>query len=191
MSPARAALLLCSLVLLGHPAAAFGHRLKAFATVQSGMVSGYGFFVGGGRATTALVTARSGETHVVDDLPVDAEGNFAFAYAGPGPLRIAVDAGEGHRAELTLAADRFAPRPVAMDAGGEPACPIDADALADLIDARIEAAVARQTRPVLEALAEAEARLRFSDVVAGIGMIAGMAGAALWATARRRSGPSS
>ncbi|MEZ5860919.1 MAG: hypothetical protein R3D28_18415 [Geminicoccaceae bacterium] len=182
----RLALLFGTLLVAGHPASATAHQLKLFATVEAGTVTGYGFFVGGGRAANALVTAAVGEAPVVAGLPVDADGSFAFAYEGPGPLRLALDAGEGHRAETTLAAERFAP----SDAGEDQACTADADGLAELIEARVEAAVARQTRPLLEALAEAEARLRFSDVMAGIGMIAGIAGAALWATARRRGSTS-
>lgn len=182
----RPAWLLAAFLALSLPASAAAHQLKLFATVEGGTVSGYGFFVGGGRAATALVSAAAGEVPVVAGLPVEADGSFAFPYDGPGPLRLVLDAGEGHRAEATLGADRFA----MPGAGEEPASTIDADVLAGLIEARVEAAVARQTRPLLEALAAAEARLRFSDVMAGIGMITGIAGAALWVAARRRSGGS-
>lgn len=178
----KPALPLAALLALAQPASSTAHQLKLFATVEGGTVSGYGFFIGGGRATTALVTATAGDVPVVADLPVKADGAFAFPYDGPGPLRLVLDAGEGHRAESTLAVERFAPGAAA----GDQACMADTDALADLIEARVDAAVARQTRPLLEALAEAEARLRFSDIMAGIGMIAGIAGAALWASARRR-----
>ncbi len=182
----RPVLLLGLLFVFGLPLPAAAHQLKLFATVEAGTVSGYGFFVGGGRALTAVVTATAGEEPVVAGVPVDDDGSFAFPYAGPGPLRLALDAGEGHLAETTLAAERFA----ASGAGEDQACVADSDGLAGLIEARVEAAVARQTRPLLEALAAAEARLRFSDVMAGIGMIAGIAGAALWATARRRGNTS-
>ncbi len=184
-------LLLWMLVLLGHPETAFAHRLKVFATVESGRVSGYGFFVGGGRAIAARVSATAGGEPIVEDLPVDAEGRFAFAHDGPGPLRITMDAGEGHRAELLLPAGFPVAAPGATGSGAAAACPADGAALAALIDARVEAVVARHTRPLAEALAEAEARLRFSDVVAGIGMILGMAGVAAWVAARRRDASSS
>jgi nickel transport protein len=49
----------------------------------------------------------------------------------------------------------------------------------------VDTAVARQIRPLLEAQAEADGRVRFNDVMGGIGMIVGLAGAALWASARR------
>ncbi len=182
----RPALVLLVLLALGLPVSAGAHQLKLFATVEAGTVSGYGFFVGGGRAATARVSAAAGEVPVVAGLPVEADGSFAFPYDGPGPLRLVLDAGEGHRAEAILGADRFA----VPGAGEGLSSTIDADALAELIEARVEAAVARQTRPLLEALAEAEARLRFSDIMAGIGMITGIAGAALWVAARRRGGGS-
>ena len=47
--------------------------------------------------------------------------------------------------------------------------------------------MSRQTRPLLEALERAEARLRFNDVAGGVGMIVGLVGAALWASSRRRA----
>jgi nickel transport protein len=50
----------------------------------------------------------------------------------------------------------------------------------------LDRAVARQTRPLLEALERAEARLRFNDVAGGIGTIVGLVGLGLWASARRR-----
>ena len=57
-----------------------------------------------------------------------------------------------------------------------------------MIEAAVDAAVARQTRPLMEAFEAMETRLRFNDIVGGIGMIVGLAGAALWAMARRKGG---
>ena len=59
------------------------------------------------------------------------------------------------------------------------------EALQAMIDRSVEAAVARQIRPLLESYAAAEGRLRLNDIVGGIGMIVGLAGIALWLSARR------
>ncbi|NLH79539.1 MAG: hypothetical protein GX458_01670, partial [Phyllobacteriaceae bacterium] len=59
-------------------------------------------------------------------------------------------------------------------------------ALTRQIERAVDVAVARQLRPLLEAYDQAEGRLRFNDVAGGIGMIVGLAGAALWVSARRR-----
>lgn len=55
-----------------------------------------------------------------------------------------------------------------------------------MVEAAVDRAVARQIRPLLEAYDAAEGRARFNDVMGGIGMIIGLAGMALWASARRR-----
>ncbi|MFP4077364.1 MAG: hypothetical protein ACLFTD_12930, partial [Halochromatium sp.] len=54
------------------------------------------------------------------------------------------------------------------------------------IERSVEQAVARQLRPLREALAEAQARVAFRDLLGGLGYIAGLAGLGLWWTRRRR-----
>lgn len=189
------------------PAAA--HRLKVFATVEAGTVTGYAFFIGGGRPQGAQVIFRTpGGTDLAETV-TDAEGGFSFRPPAPQALEVVVNAGDGHVAEVLLAADRFGPANAAPDgpaaAGPEPAphasdaaapapaaasatCLPDPAVLAGLVDAAADRAVARQIRPLLEAYAAAEGRVRFNDVMGGIGMIVGLAGTALWVSARRRSG---
>ncbi|WP_299436739.1 hypothetical protein [uncultured Rhodospira sp.] len=177
------------------PAAA--HNMKVFATVEAGEVSGYGFFVGGGRARNAAVTATTGDGRVVFEGTADAEGRFSFTPEGPAPqgVTITLKVGDGHMASITLDGDRFggaappsSPSPTAAvttPAPQDQPDPTD-ERLAALIEARVEAAVARQIRPLLEAQAEAEARIRVKDIAGGLGMILGLVGIALWALSRRR-----
>lgn len=211
--------LLAALVLMAlsaGPAAA--HRLKVFATVEGGTVTGYAFFIGGGRPQGAQVIFRTPGGAELAQAVTDAEGGFSFRPSVPQALEVVVNAGDGHVAEALLAADRFgpaeaapappvsalaaapAPAPSAPEAGlGAPAPPASAPApstacapdpavLAGLVDAAADRAVARQIRPLLEAYETAEGRVRFNDVMGGIGMIVGLAGTALWVSARRRSG---
>lgn len=189
------------------PAAA--HRLKVFATVEAGTVTGYAFFIGGGRPQGAQVIFRTSGGADLAEAVTDAEGGFSFRPPAPQALEVVVNAGDGHVAEVLLAADRFGsegpapggpaaagpePAPHASDAAAPaPAaasatCLPDPAVLAGLVDAAADRAVARQIRPLLEAYAAAEGRVRFNDVMGGIGMIVGLAGTALWVSARRRSG---
>lgn len=168
------------------PAAA--HRLKLFAAVAAGEVSGYGFFIGGARPAGATLTAVGPDGAELFHGATGADGSFAFRHDGAGPLTLTLTVGDGHRATLTLPADRFA-----AAAGAAPATPSAPSAttapptgLQAMIERSVEVAVARQIRPLLEAHAAAEARLRFNDLVGGIGMIIGFAGIALWARRRRR-----
>jgi nickel transport protein len=113
---------------------------------------------------------------------------------------IIVNSGDGHAAEASLPLERFAARatpqaqpesePVVQGEAGAPLLIDTGSALrpADLslIERKVEAAVARQIGPLLEAYTLAEGRVRFNDVMGGIGMITGLAGIALWASSRRR-----
>lgn len=208
--PLRA--LLCAFALVAlctGPAAA--HRLKVFATVEGGTVTGYAFFIGGGRPQGAQVIFRTPGGADLAAAVTDAEGGFSYRPPAPQPVEVVVNAGDGHMAEVLLAADRFGPAQPAPDgrdtaasapeevAGttasasapsppSSPACLPDPTVLAGLVDAAADRAVARQIRPLLEAYEAAEGRVRFNDVMGGIGMIVGLAGTALWVSARRRTG---
>jgi nickel transport protein len=168
------ALLLALVVAFGATTAA-AHALRVFARAEGGVVSGYGFFSGGARAAAAEVSATGRDGALIWSGNADAEGGFAFpAPEAGGPVTVALSDGAGHVARITLAREWFAPAPDAQ-APDEQA-----------LEALVEAAVARQTAPLLEAFARAEARLRFNDVMGGVGMIVGLAGVALWARGRPR-----
>lgn len=71
----RRALLLLLALLLAGPAAA--HSLRLFAKVEGREVSGYGFFVGGGRPHGAGWSARMAGLPLAQG-ETDAEGGFRF-----------------------------------------------------------------------------------------------------------------
>ena len=77
--------------------------------------------------------------------------------------------------------------PTAGQAGKMPTSPTAT--LPDDLDARIaqavDAAVARQIRPLLEAYDAADGRVRFNDLIGGLGWIAGLAGLWAWFRSRR------
>jgi nickel transport protein len=217
-----AAVLLAAAVVAG-PAAA--HRLRLFATVEGRTVSGYGFFVGGGRAAGAGLVARDPTGSEVFRGTTGPDGDFRFDVATPTDLALTLDAGDGHAATTALAAERFAagpatppappaasetvPPPAAAPPSGAPlavASPtgappttspapggVDLDALAarlaPLVAAEVAAdvdrAVARQIKPLLEESMSAESHIRLTDILGGLGWIAGLAGLGL-AFARRR-----
>ncbi|QDL93944.1 carboxypeptidase regulatory-like domain-containing protein (plasmid) [Paroceanicella profunda] len=162
------------------------HSLKLFAAVEGDTISGYGFFVGGGRPRGAEVTLFGADGSPLAQARTDPEGRFALGPVEPGPHALVIDAGDGHVARLSLGAERF-------DAAGPaaPAPPSDTAAGADqaAFEARlvraVDLAVERQVRPLLEAQAEAQSRLRFNDIMGGVGMIIGLAGVGLWAMSRR------
>ena len=138
---------------------------------------------GGGKPIGATITIHDATGAQVARVETDESGAFRWAAPGPGPYLVRLDTGDGHGAEARVGdASPLVPPPTPASApdvalsGGDPA------ALAALV----EQAVARQIRPLVEAQAEAEARLRLADIVGGVGMILGLAGIALWARGRRR-----
>jgi nickel transport protein len=184
--------------LLASAAPAFAHRLVVFAAREGEAVTGYAFFVGGGRAQDAETILRDAQGRELARARTDEQGAFRFAPPPGLDVAVIVNAGDGHVAEVPVAGDRFAQENMesGAPANASPLRSAGEDALARLapadlaqIERRIEEAVARQMRPLLEAQAQAAARTRFNDVMGGIGMLVGLFGAAAWAMARRRSKP--
>ncbi len=161
------------------------HRLKLFAQVTGATVTGYGFFIGGGRPQGAdlLVTTPDGKE--VSHLKTDPDGGFSFTPVTPGRYRLSLSAGDGHYADLDVSTDGMPiAAPAAATVASTSGVPADFDAR---IAKTVDAAVARQIRPLLEAYDAAEGRVRFNDLIGGLGWIVGLAG--LWAWFRsRRSG---
>ncbi|MFN3891846.1 MAG: hypothetical protein ACK4MV_15740 [Beijerinckiaceae bacterium] len=187
LAPIIAALLLA--VLAAAPAQA--HRLRVFATVEQGEITGYAYFVGGARANGASVVFRDRDERELHRTSADARGAFKWRPEQPQTIRIVVDAGEGHVGSLTIDRARFSGRRAEGDPGDEEQA-VAAETLLpaqrDVIEAAVDAAVARHVRPLLEKFEAMETRTRFNDIVGGIGMIIGVAGAAMWALSRRKGG---
>ena len=179
------------------PAAA--HRLKLFATVDGATISGYGFFIGGGRPEGVEIDVKDGSGAVVHHGRTDDQGAFTWVAPKAGDYTVVMNTGDGHFAETTIAADRFAgaaiPSPPSENAstaapavtGRKPACVVlEPEELARYAEPAVDRAVARQLKPLIEAQTAAEGRIRFNDVMGGVGMIVGLAGTAAWAASRRR-----
>lgn len=193
--------LVVALAAMAATSPAHAHRLKVFATVEGDRVSGYAFFIGGGRAEGATLIIRNAAGDDLHRGTTDERGAFSWQAATAQDLTIIIDARDGHVAEGRIKADRFAgasgagnvipsaaasedtagPTPAVATAAGS----IDQAALESLVDRAVDRAVSRQVRPLLEAYDEAEGRIRFNDVAGGIGMIVGLIGIGMWAASRR------
>ncbi len=179
------ALLAC--LAFATPAAA--HRLKLFATVEDGTISGYAFFVGSGRAHGAALSIADATGKPVQDMLTDAQGAFSWKPPAPQTYRLTVNAGDGHVSEATLERSRFGgvPANTTSEESDDATSTQEGVTLSQAqIERAVEAAVARQMRPLLEAYEAAEGRTRFNDIMGGIGMIIGLAGLALWGSNRKK-----
>jgi nickel transport protein len=175
------------------------HLLKVFATVEDGSITGYAFFVGGGRPKKALLIIQDNSGREIHRSNTDDNGGFNWHPPKPQTMTVIVNPGDGHMAQSTLDVDRFDPNaseamPLSvgtlggvkpnLDASEEPACSSSAE-FGVLVDRSVDRAVSRQVRPLLEAFADVDSRIRLHDIVGGIGMIFGLAGVAMWMSARR------
>ena len=201
-----AGLVAAIVAVLGSTSAADAHRLKMFVTALDGEISGHAFFVGGGRPDGVDYVVRDATGVEVFRGTTDDRGTFRWRPAAAADYTVAIDVGDGHRVEATVAAERLAaaiatppgePPPATTAAasaavpasGGSAAecpAPLDPAVVAKIVEAQVDRAVARQLRPLIEAYDQAEGRIRFNDIMGGVGTIVGLAGAGLWASSRRR-----
>ena len=181
-------------LLLAACSIAGAHDLAVFATVDDGLVRGYAFFGGGGRASRARLLIRDGAGNELFRGGTDVEGAFNFRPGVPTELIVTVDVGDGHAAKTRIPADRFAAADTikavpAVNVQAGRATPNAAAAndveLSEAIERSVDRAVARQVTPLLEAYATADHRLRLSDMLGGVALIIGLAGMFLWGQSRR------
>lgn len=155
---------LVALALLGGVPEALAHKMKVFASADGTEISGYVYFGGGGRAVGVRVEATADGVQAFAGT-TDAEGRFAFRTLRRADHLIVVDGGDGHMAQTVVPvadlpeASRGAPTPVAAD-----------------VEALVEHVVARQIRPLREQLDAYEEKVRWHDVLGGLGVIFGVAG---------------
>ncbi|WP_238121370.1 MULTISPECIES: cobalamin biosynthesis protein CbiL [unclassified Xanthobacter] len=182
------------LLALAFAGPAQAHKLKVFAAVAGETVSGYAFFIGGGRPQGAAWTARDATGTQLAGGDTDTEGAFRFTLPQgfASDLTVTVDTHDAHVASTTLAASRFdgaapAQSPPASAARPPTAAPATMGPSTDpqQLAAVVDAAVARQIEPLLERIEALDSRLRFVDALSGIFLIIGLAGGALWLRARR------
>jgi nickel transport protein len=203
-------LLLALLMLTSQPTLA--HKLKLFAQTEGDWIRGRAYFVGGAGASGARVEIRDSVGRVLAELTPADDGSFAYRALAPVEHRLVARTGDGHGAQWTIAAETLqgafslpttppsadpsddseqpATRTQPLTDAPTPTAPLDHDPVAPqafdpaLIGA-IEQALARQTHPLAERLNALEERVRFQDVLGGIGYILGLTGLALWWRCRR------
>lgn len=177
-------LVLTLFLLVGPALPAEAHKLKVFATVEGDAIIGYAFFIGGGRAQGVVWVARMGSDTLAKGR-TDAGGGFLLPVPPTvtADITVTVDTQEGHLATATLPAARFGagtlPATSATVAPQTKAPGLDGAALARLVEGGVPRRIAPFEARIAE-MAEMEDRLRLVDVIAGLMVIAGLAGAGLW-----------
>jgi nickel transport protein len=173
------------------PAAA--HALKVFALVEGETIKGTAYFAGAAPARRARITVYGPDNAVLAEAVSGEDGAFALPAGPPVDHRIVADAGDGHAAQFLIraaelnsvaAADEEATRQAPHPANLSPNPPNAASG--GSIEATVEAVVSRHVSPLREQLNAYEDRLRWHDVLGGIGYILGLSGLAAFFLSRRR-----
>ena len=176
------ALLALFLLLLAAPAQA--HKLKLFVTTEGPLILGDAYFSGGDKAQDVSGEVKGPDGTLAGKFTTGADGNFRFTAASRMDHIITVDGGDGHTATATILAAEL---PAALPAGPASASPIRAEPPPSPEMDAVEAAVARQIRPLRQQLDAYEDKLRLHDILGGVGAIFGLFGVLAWVSARRRT----
>lgn len=189
---------LAPLLLLLAAAPAEAHGLKVFAAATGAGIEGRVYFAGGHAARGATVQVETADGRRLATTVADADGRFSVDVRERIDHVIIADSGDGHVARFTVAA---ATLPVSVPESLPPPAPVAAPATAAVasippsaaaagwpagLEEIVARSVAAQIAPLRAQIDAYEDRLRFRDVLGGLGYILGVAGLAAWLWARRR-----
>jgi nickel transport protein len=188
----RAMAFFAATLMASLPGAAQAHRLNIFAGADGTVIKGTVYFQGMIPARAAHVAVFDPKGALVTEMLTDENGRFAFGAGRRVDHRIVADLEDGHRAAFMVPAAQLPPTlPAGSPAGEAPASTTAAaepmpEAPPAAIEAMVDAAVARHVGPLREQIAAYEDKIRWHDVLGGIGYIVGMSGIACYFLARRR-----
>lgn len=200
--------LLIAVALFSAATAAMAHKVKCFAAADGAKVAGYAWMSGGARPKGVPFKVMDPSGAVLLEGKTDGKGEFSFVPPKRCDLTIIVYAGPGHEGKFTIRADelpdadaenasadsaekgaRAEPASSKPAAAPSPANPSPVPAISvsgKNIGELVERAVSEQIAPLRAELAEFEDRETFRDVFAGLGYIAGIAGAAFFFLGTKR-----
>lgn len=168
-------LLLWTIVMtcLSLPTGANAHKVKLFATVEGNTIDGYVYFPGGSRAHNVVVKVTTVDGTSLGETHTDTNGQFSYTMTQQVDHVFSVDTGDGHYTSHTVNVGETSP--------AIPTTSVATPTLSELI----ENSVSKQIRPLREQLETYEEKVRFHDILGGIGYIFGLA--SLWILIKRRS----
>ena len=171
------------LVLVVGPVSA--HRVTVFAWVEGDLVHVEGKFAGGKRVKEGKVTVFDLQGNPLLEGRTNGMGKFSFKAPKKRPLKIALDAGMGHRAQWTLDSEDMQQTPLERD---ETVAAREPDTAPDIIQLAVETALDKKLRPIIKMLGESQNReISLRDILGGLGYILGLMGIAAYFHYRRRS----
>lgn len=177
---------------------AYGHKVMVFAYEEEGLVMLEGYFADGKMAQDSLVEVFGQSNNKLLEGRTDENGSFSFPMPKESELRIVLTASMGHRAECTVKGkgdeeikpdqeDAFS----SAESGREDAA---SAALSETAEERIRSIVSEELDRKLAPLMHEMALLRqdrpsLTEIIGGIGYIAGIMGLIMYFKTRRKSEP--
>ncbi len=158
-------------VLFAATVPAGAHKLNLFATAEGDAVTGEVYHTGGGAARGVDVTALGAGNEALGNTQTDSDGLFTISGVARRCVSLRADSPDGHTAVFSMDRDGGAVSAESPAAAEEP---VDTDRLERKIDA-----LRRQ-------LDEHEHSVKLSDIIGGLGFIAGLTGVVFYLKTRRK-----
>jgi nickel transport protein len=179
------------------PGTAWAHTLNVFAHVEGRQIRGNAYFPGNVPAREVQVTAVAPDGRTLGRTKTDQEGDFALDIRERCDTKIVAASEDGHGAEFTVhAAEMPQDLPAAAPSDGSPVGPPGQPAVRPAGPPAIPGqdvlgeiqALRAQVIELRGQVYDYEQRLRFRDVLGGLGYILGLAGVACYLLSLRRAG---
>jgi nickel transport protein len=189
-------------IFLHLPAPAFAHKLNVFVeSLEGATIHGYAYFPGDVAARQVDVIIRDGAGRELGRTVTDDKGKFTFTARARVDHYLVAETAEGHRGQYivhaaalpdSLPADGPAPdssshgAPSTAEPPGAP--PASQGKESEPVGVRDQlSALGRQVDELRWQVCQYEDRLRFRDILGGIGYILGIAGVAFYIRARGKN----
>lgn len=188
---------LVMVLLSGISATASAHKVNVFAYVEGDQIYIQGYFSDGKTAKNSEVTLYGGDGRELTKGQTNEEGVITFPVQGKQSLRIVLNAGQGHQASYEIPVEEITGMAVAAPESSLPPPPVSQSSpveevvtsgngeSAQVSEAMVRKAVAQGVLPLAREISELKERRGFSDIVGGIGFIAGLLGVFAYVKARQ------
>lgn len=190
---------------------AFAHKVNIFAYVEGAKIMTESYFNDGAPCKDSIIQVFDQEGKEILKGQTDIKGIFSFDIASlpqkDMDLTIVLTASLGHKAKYTLKATEFdamIPQKDSSDynttktidvkkaddnirhADVKASTPLETEQVQKVIEESVENAVEKSTKSLKRAFVQMEKRVRFSDIIGGIGYIFGIMGLILFFKRRNK-----
>ena len=188
---------LAMVFLNGLTVTAYAHKVNVFAYVEGDQIYIQGYFSDGKTAKNSEVTIYGGDGRELTKGQTNEEGVITFPVQGKQSLRIVLNAGQGHQASYEIPVDEITGTAAVPASDPPPSSASQSPPVGEIItnssggesaqvsEAMVRKAVAQGVLPLAREISELKERRGFSDIVGGIGFIAGLLGVFAYVKARQ------